>query len=118
MSEGVTGLSKKMRMLKIIDDFLENAQDIPSEVENNLNNAKKQLQSLEEEQVELLTSNVFSTPAAKHSMPSDNPEFLLQQSYATMERLAREQENDVLQGAIKEMQYYFTISEKDGYFPE
>lgn len=113
----MTVLSKKTRMLAIIDGFLKNAQHVPEELHTTLVKAKEQLHSLNDEQLDLLTNNVISMPAKERPLSADNPEFLLQSAYAEIEKIAREENNAALQKVVQEMQYYFNIEEKDGFFP-
>ncbi|WP_026673889.1 hypothetical protein [Alkalihalobacterium bogoriense] len=110
-------MNKKERLLSMIEQFEMGANHIPNELQNQLNSAKKHLKNLGEEQVEIATNNVFSTPAHDHEMKEDDPEFILYRCYDEMEKIAREQNNAQVEEALKQMRYYFTINEKDGFFP-
>ncbi|UOE95594.1 hypothetical protein [Alkalihalobacillus sp. LMS39] len=110
-------MNKKERLLSMIEQFETGANQIPNELQSQLNEAKKHLKKLGDEQVETTTNNVFSTPAHNHEMREDDPEFILYRCYDEMEKVAREQTNAQMEEALKQMRYYFSINEKDGYFP-
>ncbi|WP_078552715.1 hypothetical protein [Bacillus alkalicellulosilyticus] len=111
-------LNKKERLLQIINDFQENVNNIPDTLQQTLSNAQQQLEQMSDDEVEMKTDNTFSSPAHTHSHPKDDPEFMLFNSYGEMERLIRQQgKTPEAEGVLKELQYYFSIEEKDGYFP-
>lgn len=110
-------MSKRDRLLHIIEQFTSAVNEIPSELNEDLMKAKQTLQKMTDEEFNQVSDHVFSSPATEHRHDAYNPDTVLQSLYAEMERLARHSGGENANKAIKEMQYYYGIEEKDGYFP-
>ncbi|MCT8139416.1 hypothetical protein H1D32_17935 [Anaerobacillus sp. CMMVII] len=111
-------ISRKARMLHIIEQLENYTGQMSEDVKTNLLQAKEKLETLQEEDVEQLTDKVVSRPATELAINLQTPENLLHSCYDELERLA--QSNTApshLQEAVQEMRYYFSIEEQDGFFP-
>lgn len=111
-------ISRKERMLSITNHLVAYEDKLPQSVKENLSLVKNKLQTLTATEVERLSDKVISTPASEQHIDMSTPENILHSSYHELDRLSRENDiPDGLQQAIQEMRYYFSIEEKDGFFP-
>lgn len=110
-------MSRRTQLLNMIDRYITSLSYLPMELEQQLAKAKHLLEQMSDEQFDKMSDNVFSSPAHEHKLDENNPNFILQSLYSEMERTARKEQNDELQSVIKEMQNYYGITDKDGYFP-
>lgn len=105
-------------MLHIIGQLEAYTDQIPDQIQTKMLQAKQQLSELEDQEVEQLTDKVFSKPATEQTINFNSPENLLHSCYGELDRLTREEgAPEQLQEAVQEMRYYFSIEEKDGFFP-
>ncbi len=110
--------SRKERLLHIITQLNTYAPQMPQEIKSKLEQAEEILQQSSEEKIDQLTDNVFSEPPTAREFDASNPEYLLQSSYAQLERLSRDKNADPqLEKVMETMRHYFSIDEKDGFFP-
>jgi Glu-tRNA(Gln) amidotransferase subunit E-like FAD-binding protein len=111
-------ISRKQRMLHIIEQLLLHSSQMPTEVRMNLTRAEEQLQQLSEREVDQITDNVFTMPVTQIKLDRNNPENLLHSSYEELERLADgDGISPEFQNAVREMRNYFSIEEQGGFFP-
>ncbi len=111
-------ISRKDRMLHIILQLEEHAHLLSPELKENLDSVKNQLDNLEEAEVNQLTDKVFSRPATEQGVQMTSPEYRLHACYDELDLLTRNGEApEALQKAVQEMRYYYSIEEKDGFFP-
>ncbi|WP_096201375.1 hypothetical protein [Bacillus sp. FJAT-45350] len=111
-------ITKKERLLQIIQDFESYSSQIPSDMQQKIQQAKQTLMEQSDEHIEQITDNVYSTPANQRSLDQQHPEYVLLSCYQEIERLARKDNtNQELTTVVKELQHYFSIEDKDGYFP-
>ncbi|QOY36438.1 hypothetical protein AWH56_001720 [Anaerobacillus isosaccharinicus] len=111
-------IPKKERMLHIIDQLESYADQMSEPIQTKLQQAKKQLSELDDQEVEQLTDKVFSKPATEQHINFNSPENLLHSCYSELDRLTKEEgAPEHLQEAVQEMRYYFSIEERDGFFP-
>lgn len=116
--EGGKMMSNRKQLLKILERFISSVSNIPTELEQQLDKAKEKLEQITDEQFEQISDHVFSSPAHEHQLDDTDPYFAIQSLYGEMERVAREErENREAIAAIKELQHFYGITDKDGYFP-
>ncbi len=111
-------ISRKERMLHIIEQLQVHSEQLPQAIKTNLQQAKAKLNKLHEFEVQQLTDKVFSQPVSKQQIDLNSPENLLHSCYTELERLSMEDHTPYqLQEAVKDMRQYFSIEEQDGFFP-
>ncbi|RXI99828.1 hypothetical protein DS745_13170 [Anaerobacillus alkaliphilus] len=111
-------ISRKERMLHIITQLEENEDFLSQNVKLQLEQAKEKLTALEETEVEQLTDKVFSKPATEQKIEMNSPEYLLHSCYDELDQLTRNADApESFITAVQQFRYYFSIEEKDGFFP-
>ncbi|MGO4886478.1 hypothetical protein ACJ2A9_01860 [Anaerobacillus sp. MEB173] len=111
-------MDKKEYMLNMINKFEMNAGSIPDSLQSKLDQFKNELEALTNEQVEKLTDGVMSTPASESQLDKNHPMNVILNAYHEMESVANGQPaNQQLQEVMTQIQGYFEIEEKDGFFP-
>lgn len=111
-------ISKKQRMLHLIEQLQSISTELPETVNDKLQKAHNQLNDMSEGDVEQHTDKVVSSQASVLGVDLSTPENLLHSTYDDLEQLSKKEEApQKLQEALKEMRYYFTIEEDEGFFP-
>lgn len=110
-------MSKRTQLINMIDRYTQSATNLREDIKEQLIKAKKALQQLTDQQFEKMSDHVFSEPANEHSLDEDDPNYILSSLYSEMEKTARDEKDDELLAVMKEMQHFYGITEKDGYFP-
>lgn len=105
-------------MLNIIEQLEAYTDQMPEQLRANIEQAKTELNQLQEDEVEKITDKVVSKPASEQHLNRNSPENLLHSCYDGLDQLSRkEAAPHQLQEAVQEMRYYFSIEEQDGFFP-
>jgi hypothetical protein len=109
-------MNKKETLLYLINQFEENAKHAPEDLLSNLHTIKQQLESLSNEEIEMLDGPTTS-PAGTDDVPSTNPVIMLHNAYSEMEKLAftNDNNNEELNQVIHQMRGFYDIPER--HFP-
>ena len=113
-------ISKRDRMIDIIEQLNRNVDELPSNIVDRLDYARTILTNSDNEVVDQLSDKIFSKPAQEQTMGliMNTPENILHSCYGELDRLSRSGTISAdLEFAIQQMRYYFSIEEKDGFFP-
>lgn len=105
-------------MLTIIEQLEAYTDQMPEQLKANVQQAKEELNQLQEDEVEKITDHVISKPVSEQHINRNSPENLLHSCYDGLDRLSRKEAAPYqLQEAVQEMRHYFSIEEQDGFFP-
>jgi hypothetical protein len=108
-------LNKKEKILAMIQRFQEYAEQAPSELMSELESIRAKLESLSNEEIEML-DGPSTTPAGEKEYNPANPVMRLAAAYSDMEKFAYTgDENEELYHVIQQMRGFYDIP--DRYYP-
>jgi hypothetical protein len=108
-------LNKKETLLNMIQTFEEHAEQPPSELTDQLRSIRTKLETLSNEEIEMLDGPTTTPASDKHYDPS-NPVIMLHNAYNEMEKFAYTGEKDEdLNHVIHQMRGFYDIP--DRHFP-
>lgn len=110
-------MSKRTHLIGLIERYIKSSEHLPPEIQRRLEEAKETLKMLSDEQYEKISDHVFASTADEREFKENHPHEILYSIYDELERTARKEQNPELEEVVKELQLFYGITEKDGYFP-